>query len=212
MPRPSRNTDKRLLLAGRKLLPDTGISGLSLRRVAAEAGVNPGMFHYHFKTKEAFVRLVLQDIYEEFFRGFRVEAGGEAPPLERLRRALVTVARFARDNRALFLTIIHDVLEGDPQAIRFAQDNVPRHLAIIGGLVEDCQRRGLLERMPLPAAMAFLLGAIGMPNIALGVAERASARRPFGVAPGRAEDLLASDAAISLRTDLALKALAREAA
>ncbi|MBC7946203.1 MAG: TetR/AcrR family transcriptional regulator, partial [Burkholderiales bacterium] len=50
MPRPSQNTDRRLIKAARKLLPETGCSGLNLRQVAVKAGVNLGMFHYHFKT------------------------------------------------------------------------------------------------------------------------------------------------------------------
>ncbi|MBN1226445.1 MAG: TetR/AcrR family transcriptional regulator, partial [Deltaproteobacteria bacterium] len=49
MPRPSKNTDKRLIQAALKMLPKTGCSGLSLRSVARIADVNPGMFYYHFK-------------------------------------------------------------------------------------------------------------------------------------------------------------------
>jgi len=48
MSRPSKNTDKLLIQAGRRLLPETGVSGLSLRRGAQEAGVNLGMFPYYF--------------------------------------------------------------------------------------------------------------------------------------------------------------------
>lgn len=208
MSRPSRNTDKRLIQAGRKLLPETGISGLSLRRVAAEAGVNLGMFHYNFKTKRRFTRLVLQEIYEEFFKGFSVETGGDFSPFDRLRKALVALARFARDNRKLFLAMLRDVLEGEAEAVRFAQENLPRHLSIIAGLIRDCQRRGLIQEMPLPAAVAFLAGSTAMPNIAMGLIERASAKSPFGLAMKQVEPLLISDAAIAKRVELALRGLA----
>ena len=60
MSRPSRNVDALLLRAGRELYPETGAAGLSIRKVAERAGVNLGMFHYHFRTKEAFVRQLLQ--------------------------------------------------------------------------------------------------------------------------------------------------------
>ena len=46
MTRPSQNTDWRLIRAGRELLPEPGITGLSLRREADRAGVNLGMFHW----------------------------------------------------------------------------------------------------------------------------------------------------------------------
>ena len=50
MARPSQNVDQRLLEAGLALLPQTGCAGLSVRRLADHAGVNLGMFHYHFKN------------------------------------------------------------------------------------------------------------------------------------------------------------------
>ncbi|MDD5628054.1 MAG: TetR/AcrR family transcriptional regulator [Elusimicrobia bacterium] len=208
MSRPSRNTDKLLLKAGRKLLPETGICGLSQRRVSAEAGVNPGMFYFNFKTKQKFAQLVLQDIYEEFFKNFTVEVCGEnVSPQERLRRALVALARFVRDNRKLFVMMIHDVIEGDAEAIRFSGDNLPRHLQVIAGLIHECQKRGVLKEMPLPCAMSFLAGSVIMPIIALGLTEKASARKAFAVTLKQAEPLLASDAMIEARAELALKAL-----
>jgi AcrR family transcriptional regulator len=33
------------------LLPQTGCAGLSVRKVAERAGINLGMFHYHFKSR-----------------------------------------------------------------------------------------------------------------------------------------------------------------
>ncbi|MDD5656798.1 MAG: TetR/AcrR family transcriptional regulator [Elusimicrobia bacterium] len=210
MSRPSRNTDKLLIEAGRKLLPETGIAGLSLRRVAAAAGVNPGMFYYNFKTKRRFIRLVLQDIYEEFFKDFSVETSADASAFERLRKALLALARFSRDNRRLFLMMIHDVIEGETEAIGFAQANLPRHLAIIGDLIRECQRRGHIEEMPIPSAIAFLAGSTAMPNIAAGLAEKACAKKPFGVAMKQVEVMLASDAALARNVDLALKALAKK--
>lgn len=206
MARPSRNTDKLLLRAGRKLLPKTGIRELSLRKVAAEAGVNLGMFHYHFKSKRAFVRLVLQEFYEEFFEGFTAESGGEAPPLERLARALTALARFGRDNRELLLAIIRGILEGDPEAARFAGANVPRHLSILAELMAACQKEGSLRPMPLQTAVAFLAGGVIGPCVALGVCEAAVSGRA-GVQPLKGS--LASDESIRVRVDAALRGLRR---
>jgi AcrR family transcriptional regulator len=208
MSRPSRSTDTLLIRAGRKLLPETGVSGLTLRRVALAAKVNLGMFHYHFGSKREFARRVLQEIYEDFFRDFNMEAGVEAPPKERLRRALNALARFARDNRKLILAIVRDVMQGDEETTEFAKASIPRHMEIIAGLVRECQRRGELKEMPLPLAMSFLLGAAAMPNVAMGVIERSGARKPFGLSPADLFPLFSSDKSISARVDLALSALA----
>lgn len=210
MPRPSRSTDKLLIQAGRRLLPETGVSGLTMRRVALAAKVNLGMFHYHFGSKREFTRRVLQDFYEDFFKNFSMESGGQAPPQERLRRALLALARFARDNRKLILAIVRDVLEGDSEAAEFARANIPRHMAIIAGLVRECQRAGLLKQMPIPLAMSFLLGAAAMPNVAMGVIEKSGAKRPFGLTPEQLLPLFSSNASIAIRVDMALAALSGE--
>jgi AcrR family transcriptional regulator len=210
MPRPSRRTDKLLIDAGRKLLPDTGVSGLTLRRVAAAARVNLGMFHYHFGSKREYSRRVLEEIYGDFFKGFSAETGAPAPAKERLRRALNALARFARDNRRIILAIVRDVMEGDPEATGFAKANIPRHMEIIVGLVRECQRRGELKEMPLPLAMSFLLGAAAMPNVAMGIIEKSAAKKPFGLTSAALFPLFSSDKSIALRVDLALAALAPE--
>ncbi len=67
MPRPSQQIDQALLASGRELLPALGCAGLSVRAVAAHAGVAPGMFHYHFGSKREFLRTLLSGLYEEMF-------------------------------------------------------------------------------------------------------------------------------------------------
>ena len=210
MPRPSRNTDRLLIQAGRRLLPETGVSGLTLRRVASAAKVNLGMFHYHFGSKREFARRVLQAIYEDFFKDLRMESGGPAPALERLRRALTTLARFARDNRKLLLAILRDVLEGEAEVVDFAKANIPRHVGIIAGLVQECQRKGDMKGMPLPLALSFLLGATAMPNVAMGIIETASAKEPFGLTLKELGPVFISDKAIAARVDMALAAFSME--
>ena len=73
MSRPSHNADQRLIEAAQKMLIKTGLNRMNIRQVAAEAGVNLGMFHYHFKTKDLFIRAVLQDVYEKFFKNFSLK-------------------------------------------------------------------------------------------------------------------------------------------
>ena len=74
MTRPSRNVDRLLLRAGRELFPETGAAQLSIRKVADRAGVIPGMFHYHFGTKDLFVRQLLQELYDEMFASLELAA------------------------------------------------------------------------------------------------------------------------------------------
>ncbi len=204
MPRPSRNVDEQLLRAGRDLFPETGYAALSVRRVAERAGVNPGMFHYHFRTKDAFVRRLLQQVYDEMFADFEV-AAGDGPPVAALRRAVGVIANFAAVHRGLFRRIVIDALAGQPVAIEFLRSNLPRHVGVIVALVAAGQRAGKLRPLPLAQAVSFLAGAVAAP-VLLGGALLDSGVAPAEVAVRFEADVLSADA-IALRIDLALAAL-----
>src|SRR5438034_5067381 len=169
MPRPSRNLDRLLLAAGRELLPRRGCAGLSVREVAEAAGVNLGMFHYHFKTREAFLRALLQQTYEEMFARLAFESHLAADPaaarfdaLSNLRAALRFLGRFLRDNRPLIARVLADALCGEPIALDFLRANMPRHLGVLQTLIAAAQEAGSLRRMPLPQALGICAGCVAM--------------------------------------------------
>ncbi|HAH06850.1 MAG TPA: TetR family transcriptional regulator [Elusimicrobia bacterium] len=204
MSRPAGDADRKLLSAGRELLARKGISGLSVREVASKAEVNLGMFHYHFKTKDEFARRVLQEIYEEFFAKLSLEAS-EGTSAERLRKALTSLARFARDNRALVLCLGQDAVAGNRPAIEFLLKNAPRHVRIVMGLVRDCQKAGVLRRSPLTRVMVFLGGGVMLPAVLVAALERVLSGG-IGALPFKlvVREIL-SDEAIADRVDMAMK-------
>jgi AcrR family transcriptional regulator len=208
MPRPSQGTDLALLRSGRALFADCGCAGLSLRALAEHAGVNLGMFHYHFKTKDAFVRVLLAALYEEMFADLELAAGDPAP-WSALRKALGVLARFARAHRKLLRRLIADAMNGEPLAREFLRENLPRHVGVVLGLVAAAQRAKLAKPMPAPQAIAFLAGAIAAP-VLIG-----SALVEHGLAPpalaAAFEEAVLSDAALDARIDLALAGIATPA-
>jgi len=210
MPRPSRNLDKALLAAGRALLPARGCGGLSVREVAEEAGVNLGMFHYHFKTRDAFLRELLQSVYEDMFSQLQVQRDDAWSPADNLRAALRFLGRFLRANRPILSRVLADALCGDPIAIDFLKRNAPRHLGHLQALIELGQKDGSLAPMPVPQAVGFCAGSLAMPIIFGGAAVDSGALPP--PAARMVEGTLLSDAAIDARIDLALAAIAHKAA
>ncbi len=208
MSRPSGNTDQRLIEAARNLLNESSLTGMNLRQVAKKAGVNLGMFHYHFKTKDQFTRSVLQDTYDKFFREFSLETSGDGPALERLRSALLTLGRFVGTNRRMLLGILHDVLNKNRVVLDFLKANAPRHGLVIVDLVRQCQKEGSLRKMPLPSIMPVLMGACLFPLIMVAMLEHLEVKRlgfvPFAVA----KSLVTSNRAVKDRVDLMLGSLA----
>lgn len=208
MPRPSRNLDRLLIAAGRELLPATGCAGLTIRQVAEAAGVNIGMFHYHFGSREVFLRAVLQETYEEMFRHLtrEVMAPLDGGPVEHLRGAFRLLGRFLRDNHRLIGRVWADAMCGDPVARDFLKDNIPRHAQLLLSLIAEGQKSGVLRPMPLPQALAFCAGSILAPLL-LGGAMARSEATPKAAAKALAATVL-GDAGLDERIDLALAALA----
>ncbi len=209
-PRPSRNLDRALLAAGRALLPQRGCAGLSIREVAEAAGVNLGMFHYHFKSREAFLRTLLQSMYEDMYSQLTFEADEKLGPMEALRAALRFMGRFVRANRPVLARVLGDALCGEPIAVEFLRTNFPRHLGMILRLIEGAQAAGLVKPMPPPQAMGICAGSLAMPILVGGAVVDSGA---LGAAGSRMMTAaLLSDAALDQRIELALGAISNPAA
>ena len=214
-PRPSRNLDRALLAAGRELLPHRGCAGLSVREVAEAAGVNLGMFHYHFKSREAFLRAVLQSMYDEMFtqlmqRAVPLPQAGENPgTIELLRVSLRFMGRFVRANRPLLVRVLADALCGDAIASEFLAKNMPRHLGVMHSLVEAGRKDGSIRDLPTPQLLGFCAGSLAMP-ILFGGAVVDSRALPDAQSKALADALL-SDDALDQRIELAIGAIANPA-
>ena len=212
MTRPSRNLDRALLAAGQALYPATGCAGLTIRQVAEAAGVNIGMFHYHFKTRDVFLRAVLQANYETLFAQLPVPpeaaakaAHAPAPVVELVRAGLRALGRWTLDNRAFMARLVSDCVAGEPVARTFFAENFPRHLGVMSQLVARAQADGVFRPMPVSQAIAFCAGAISLPSLVLGAAvdsnEMSRARK-------RAlESEVLTHAAVDQRIELVIAAL-----
>lgn len=205
MPRPSRNVDALLLAAGRELYPRTGTTGLSVRKLADRAGVNLGMFHYHFGSKDAFVRALLQSLYEPMLADLTTAAAAAPDPVVGLRAALRVIARFGRNHHVLLRRLIADASMGERAARDFLRENFPRHVRILVGLIGAAQRAGALKPVPITQAAMFVAGAVASP-ILIGSAIVESDLAPPELASRFADDVL-SDTALDERIELALAGL-----
>ncbi len=207
MTRPSRATDRKLIKAALDLVPQTGFSGLKLRQVAARAGVNLGMFHYHFKTKQEFLRQVMQEFYEAFYLNFTLKTSSGTDPREQLRQAVFTLGLFVRDNRKLMLALGRDLMNNYQPLVHFMEDNFHRHLFILIDLIKQCQKQGLMVKLPIPIVIPFILGSLAGPNMVVAVLEGIRVKPSYAIMKKAIMPMVISDKAMSQRVDLALKAL-----
>lgn len=206
MPRPSQDQDQALLAAGAALYPALGCAGLSVRRVADAAGVNPAMVHYHFGSKDGFLRALLQRHYEEMFSALSLNSQGDADVMERLAAALLGVARFVREHRPLIARVWADAQGGQAVAQDFLRANAPRHLGVLMTLMQEAEASGRLAPQPLLTRFSFLMGAVVAPLILVGGMKAIAAVPPALLAA--VDDQVLSDAALLRRIEWALLGLA----
>jgi len=207
MSRPSRGTDLLLIKAALKLLPGSGFSSLKMRAVAKEAGVNLGMFHYHFKNKDEFTERVLENMYEEFFTKFKGDVSSCDDAETKLRTAIRFIAGFVAHNRTLIQSLIKDAMNGNREVIKFLSANLPRHVGIMVDALDDYKKAGKIGAMRQEEALMFLMlsviGPIFMSRVLnfLGVLDN---RKEKGVINA------GEPAAIATRIDIALDAISKK--
>jgi AcrR family transcriptional regulator len=209
MVRPSTNTDLLLLSAGRELFPKLGCKGLSARKLADHAGVNLGMFHYHFRSKDNFIRLLLQQFYEEMFAELTLKTANDDAAINNLRAALMVIALFARSNHQLLLRVVADAMDGEMFAMRFLRDNVPRHLEVLSKLITHAQREGHIANVPLLQALMFITGAVLLPVLAGSFIAAQGNMLQSKLSTALNETVL-TDSAIAERIHFALRGIAKE--
>jgi AcrR family transcriptional regulator len=210
MSRPAGDADKRLIRAAMEMIPQGGLAGLSVRRVAARAGVNLGMYHYHFKSKQEFHRRILDSVYETFFSRLTgaLEGAGGKSPRERLKKTVLEAAGFIRENRALMFGLARDLLADNPEVIRFARINFPRHLVLLMKLVKDCQKFGDIRPMPMVHVLPFLFASVIGPVFAMGFIGKILPTGFREIPLAAMKSVLATDTRLEERLDMSLDALA----
>lgn len=96
MPRPSNTKERRQQIVDALLavMAERGYEGASVQAVARQAGLAPGLIHYHFESKQQILLEAVRQLRELFERRFEARAATAASPRERL-QAFID-ARLAR--------------------------------------------------------------------------------------------------------------------
>jgi AcrR family transcriptional regulator len=209
MTRPSSSSDRKLIDAGKALALKHGLVGLSVRETCREAGVNLGMFHYHFKTKKEFEHRILKELYGEFLSTFKLELESTANPRQRLKNLICVIGRFLRDNRRSVALIVKDLLSGREETLTFLKENFTAHMSLLVQTLKECQSKGILRNdIPLYNSLPALVLPVVVPCAVVGAVEVNEYVGLLPLAVKAIKPLIISDKAIAERAELGLRALA----
>jgi AcrR family transcriptional regulator len=205
MARPPSGTDLKLKAAGRKLLQEKGITGLSVREACREAGVNTGMFHYYFGSKDEFLHAVLKEMYAEFMLNFKAGVSVAGTPRARLKNALVEVGKFARGIRRAAPMVFADMAYGNKEAFAFFSGNFTEHIGQIAALAEECLPASALKGHSVPFMIGSLVPVMISPVLIGGVLERNGVKKIYGLGLAALREEMFSDEGIETRAETALR-------
>jgi AcrR family transcriptional regulator len=196
---PPESTRDRLLATGLELASRQGLKGLSVRAVAAQAGVNLGSFVYHFGTRDAFVYELVERWYAPLMASLQLSAAGPDP----LRDVLRQLSRWVSDNAGFLGLLLRDASAGEAGVQRFLATADQRHIALLLELIGQAQRDGRLRRADPTLQLMFLMGAVVLPVLMVqglqDIGPRAFVQRLTALA--------GDPAAIDARLDWALQGL-----
>ncbi|MDB2407240.1 TetR/AcrR family transcriptional regulator [Jannaschia sp.] len=126
-----------LVQAGLEILEESGLDALSLRAIAARAGVSHTAPRNHFRNLDALLTAIAAEGFRQHAAEMRVGTQDAAPGPERLRAAAAGYVRFARGNPALFQLMFSPRFDGaeDPDFRQAGQGSYAVLRDICQGLI-----------------------------------------------------------------------------
>lgn len=164
------NAREALLDAASRLFAAHGVQGVSLRRIADEAGVTPAMVHYYFGNKEGLYDAMLSRAFARILEAVRTATadGGQLEPLLQVLLTTVTAEPW------IPTLVIREVLtEGGRLRDQFVKGYASHMAVLLPSLIQREIDAGKF-REDLDPTLSFLslIGMSVMPFVARPVVER----------------------------------------
>lgn len=136
--------------AARKLFAERGYTGVSVRDIAEEAGVNHGLIHRHFGSKEGVLHTVLQGMFVDVGT---LALGKSSPSDPDFLAQLYPLVAQRRTDWQILMRAVLDGFDFKSAGFRFPLTN-----AVLAHVVS---RRGALDRDARVRAAAIVAGGLG---------------------------------------------------
>jgi AcrR family transcriptional regulator len=160
---------ERLLAAAAAEFAARGFAGANVDRIARGARVNKAMIYYHFKSKAALYREILQDMFGAVGERVRAVAASDAPPDRKIRQFIEAIADEAAARPHFPPIWVREIAEGtahvDHKTLQYARGV----LATLTTMIEEGQRAGrfvpvnpLLVHAGIVGPLIFFLATAGL--------------------------------------------------
>ena len=140
-----------------------GVSGLTMDRIAEEAGIAKGTIYLHFRTKNDLVRATIEWCLNPLIDELVVMLESDVPPDERLRRLTEHHLAFFEDRRDLFRVLLHERSRAQTRSDRRRSSLYKKLVEKTAAVIEAGVESGVFRRVD----SAKLAGMIVEANISV---------------------------------------------
>jgi AcrR family transcriptional regulator len=133
-----------LIQAGLDILAQEGVHGLSLRKVASQAGVSHGAPYAHFADKQALIAAIATEGYRKLYeRLYQVSQEFSGEPLRQLVEGAWAYVTFALDDAAHFRVTFSGIVAKE-KAYPALVEATAKSFGLVLQFVQACQAEGIL--------------------------------------------------------------------
>ena len=149
-----------LIQAGKRILAKEGVNGLSLRKVARQAGVSHAAPYAHFTDKQALIAAISTDGFQQLHdKLVATILRYRGDPHCQLIEAAWTYIQFAVDEPDTFKIMFSGVLERENDYPAFV-DISRQSFGLVEQIVADCQQAGVLSPGAADATAVIVWGLV----------------------------------------------------
>ena len=141
-----------------KVLAEQGLSGLTMERVAKEAGIAKGTLYLYFEDKEELLQSAVQGSMEPLEQDLDKILDSELSPNQKLEAIVQQSLSYFEANRNFFRVFLNPEFTG-PRMNREGKDRRRRLVAKVARVFHEGVERGHFRPLPeLKAAGVFIMG------------------------------------------------------
>ena len=156
-------TKQGILDAAVGLLTRDGIQGLTMDRVAAEAGVAKGTLYVYFTNKEEILDAAVDASFDPLVREGSVLLDGDLAPDRKLEEFSLCNLRFFDEHRDLIRVLLYDRERTHSGKSRYTDGRYRTSVKRVANVLDDGVRQGLFSTLDsMKVAAMFIEANMGM--------------------------------------------------
>jgi len=157
-----------LINAGVEILAKEGVSGLSLRKVAQNAGVSHSAPYAHFPDKQSLIAAISTEGFTQLYTELEAAISPYSKnPKKQLLEGVKSYVRFAEENTDTFKIMFSGVLEKEKDYPSFVEIS-SKTFKLVVEVVQACQSASILPTAPADLMAVSVWGQVhGIVSLAL---------------------------------------------